>query len=81
MHYHLRLKGAERYREPAWSLNQNVAVAADGISPINFQTFELIWNTVDPIRSGQTNSAGVVTFDAVVQDDYVVLALFGGIVT
>ena len=43
--------------------------------PINFKDYEQIFNTVDPIASGLTNSTGQVQFEEIEQDAYVVIGL------
>jgi len=44
--------------------------------PINYKTYPLIWDNVDPVRSGLTDSTGIAKFDSIDRDDYVIIGLY-----
>ena len=48
------------------------------LKPVNFKTYEQIYNTVTPIASGFTDLFGLAKFSGIAKNDYVVIASYKG---
>jgi len=44
--------------------------------PVNFKTYPIIWDNLDPVKTSYTNSKGIATFDGIEKENYVVIALY-----